>query len=78
MGDWYLDQNEKWQYDPEAESPSPGVTALAPRPLEEETRSGFVKDDNSAYVRSDPDWFESYDDVDSRTVESVGGPDDAA
>lgn len=78
MGDWFLNENDKWIYDEDAPSPSPGVTALAPRPLEEETRSGFVKDDGTAYVRSDPDWFEPFDDVDSRTVESVGGPDDAA
>lgn len=78
MGDWFLDQNDRWVYDANAPSPSPGVATFAPR-----QSSGFVKPDGSAYDRPDPAQFNLFDCVDSRTIEDDGGPvagppDDAA
>lgn len=34
----------------------------------------YVHDDGSAYERADPDEFESFDDVDSTTVDDPGAP----
>lgn len=62
MGHWYLDENDHWQYDPDA--PGAGVTALAPR--------------GEGYDRVDPAQFDLFDDVDSTTIIDDGGPPDAA
>ena len=78
MGDWFLDANDKWTYDANAPSPGGGVTALAPREPEI-PRSGFVRDDGSAYDRPSPAQFNVFDEVDSTSIEDHGGPpDDAA
>lgn len=71
VGQWTLDNNDKWQYDAHAPSESVDVTPLVPR-------SGFVREDGSAYDRPDPGQFEDFDDVDSRTIVDDGGPPDAA
>jgi len=53
-------------------------TVSSPVPRQQPTMSGFAKDDGSAYVRVDPGWFDSYDEVDSRSIVDDGGPPDAA
>jgi hypothetical protein len=78
VGDWYLDRLGKWQYDKNA--PAPGVenTSMMPAvradPEPDEFADVYEREDGEIYGRVDPDEFESYDEVDSRTVPHVGGP----
>lgn len=72
MGDWLIDENDNWIYDEDAPSPSAGVTALAPRP------SFQLPGGSTVYERAEPGWFDSFDEVDSRTITDDGGPPDAA
>jgi hypothetical protein len=74
MGDWYVDENDRWTYDEHAPSP-PGVTALAP---DIRVSNIFEKDDGSTYERPDPYRLSLFDDVDSTTIVDDDGPDDAA
>lgn len=78
MGNWFLNEHDKWTYDENAPSAS-GVTALAPVSRETpEHPSGFVRGDGSSYGRADPSVFALFDEVDSTTIEDDGGPGDAA
>ena len=88
MGDWYLGPDPdrpgqmKWLYDSNAPTPDPTVTSMLPTVSRETSRPaatvpGFVKDDGSAYARVDPGWFDSFDEVDSRSIVDDGGPPDA-
>ena len=71
MGDWYLDHNGKWQYDHLAPNPgdNPDVTSMLPvippSPRPRTVDAGGVVD---------PAEFDSFDDVDSRTIVDPGAP----
>jgi hypothetical protein len=77
IGDWFLDENDRWAYDPDAPSPSAEVTALPP-PEAPAYASVFERPDKEAYGRPDPQKFALFDDVDSTTITDDGGPPDAA
>jgi hypothetical protein len=76
MGRWYLDKNDRWQYDENAPSSSAEVTALPlPTPA---YASLFESGDSQTYGRPDAEQFPLFDDVDSTTITDDGGPPDAA
>lgn len=45
--------------------------------LADRQRSDFTQDDGSSYSRVDPSEFESFDEVDSRTIVDPGEPSDS-
>lgn len=50
------------------------MTVLAPRT---ERPTYQLPGGSAVYERADPGWFDSFDDVDSTTIEDDGGPDAA-
>lgn len=47
--------------------PDPGVVSP-------QAPAGFEHEDGTVYARAEPGWFETYDDVDSRTIDDPGAP----
>lgn len=84
MGDWYLNREGRWTYDPNAPTPdpNPSVTQMMPAVPRPEPEKGaepaiveiYEREDGSIYSRVDPGWFDSYDEVDSRTISDPGAP----
>jgi len=75
MGNWHLDENDKWQYDEDA--PSAGPTPIRPRPSPTPAYvESFTKDDGTAYGRPSPEQFPLFDEADSTTITDDGGPPD--
>lgn len=68
---WVEDAQEPsgWKWHPnKPDYPDPGV--LGPR----QDLAGFAHTDGSVYERVDPDLFDSFDEVDSTTIEDPGAP----
>jgi hypothetical protein len=87
MGDWYLNNEGRWTYDEDAPTPgvNPPVTYMLPTvaavpesdgppPDEPPIVEIYEREDGSIYSRVDAGWFDSYDEVDSRTVSDPGAP----
>lgn len=83
MGDWYIDRSGRWQYDVQA--PSPGVEHTAMMPVvsretvdePDEFDDVYEREDGAIYGRVQPDLFNSYDEIDSRTLSDLGTPERA-
>lgn len=84
VGDWYMgpDPNNpgrlKWLYDRNAPSPSMEHTTAMPivrlDPEPDEFAEVYEREDGSIYGRVDPAEFDSFDEVDSRTIVDPGAP----
>lgn len=83
MGDWYVDRNGRWQYDKDAPSPSVEHTAMMPVVSREtvdesdEYAEVYEREDGAIYGRVDEEFFDDFDEVDSRTIRDLGTPERA-
>lgn len=93
IGDWYLNNEGSWTYDEDAPTPgaNPPVTSMLPMIAPEHSAAVhalhgddppiveiYEREDGSIYSRVDPGWFDSFDEVDSRSIVDDGTPPDAA
>ena len=62
---WYLDKNDKWQYD--EYEPSADTSSFTPSPHPRPEKR-FVGADGAPYERAEPSLFVPYDEVDSREI----------
>jgi hypothetical protein len=72
VGDWYLGNDDRWRHTSDTVPPDPTVTAMMPAVAPPPREQDGPEHPGGDWANADA--YQSYDDVDSRTVIDTGPP----